>query len=195
MFPERTPVDRTLDWAEQRKKWNAEGFCAREACGGPHAGHVYKDHHALKYCTRCARLLVAAQGDVIAWGHASLPEDAGPGTRHELSMGASVPGPEACSVCAPEERVTVLPCDGPGCPLCDMGAPSRPMRTPPQIRLPAGFFGVSEPQVTIPVGASAMTPVSGGQSDGHRTAARQKDRKKKKDKNRAAKRARRQNRR
>lgn len=151
MFTERTPVDRTLDWAEQRKKWNAEGFCAREACGSPHAGHVYRDHHALKYCTRCARLLVAAQGDVIAWGHSSLPEDAGPGTRHELSMGARVPGPEA------------------------------------------SFFGTSELQVTIPVGVSAVTPGSGGQSDGHRTAARQKDRKKK-DKNRAAKRAQRQNR-
>lgn len=181
MFTGRTPADRALGWAEQRKKWNAEGFCAREACGDLHDGHVYKDGHALKYCTRCALLLIAAQGDVITWGHASLPEDADPGTRHETSMGARVPGPEVCGICTPEERVTVLPCDGPGCPLCDMGAPSRPMR-------------MSEPQVTIPVGASAVTLVSGGQSDSRLTAAQQKGRKKK-DKNQAAKRARRQNRR
>lgn len=173
MFTERTPVDRTLDWAEQRKKWNAEGFCAREACGSPHAGHVYKDHHALKYCTRCARLLVAAQGDVIAWGHASLPEDAGPGTRHEFSMGTRVPGPEAC-------------------PLCEMGLPTRPLQTSPHVRLPASVLGASEPLVTVPVGASAVTPASGRLPDSRRAATRQKDRKKRK---KVAKLARRRNRR
>lgn len=63
----RSPEDHTLGWVEQRHMWNSEGYCAVAACGQPHDHHVYKDHNALKYCTRHAQRLVEAQGDVIEW--------------------------------------------------------------------------------------------------------------------------------
>jgi len=42
-----------LDWQEQRRLWNLEGYCAREACGGKHSNLVNSANNLL-YCRRCA---------------------------------------------------------------------------------------------------------------------------------------------
>lgn len=57
----RSPLDRSLDWQQQRVKWNREGYCAREACGQRHADMVHVTTN-LAYCRPCARKLNEAQG-------------------------------------------------------------------------------------------------------------------------------------
>lgn len=58
----RSPVDLSLSLQAQRKKWNAEGYCARVACG---ALHKRMKHPAtgLFYCRSCAWKLNEAQGE------------------------------------------------------------------------------------------------------------------------------------
>lgn len=58
-----------LSWAEERRRWNAEGRCAREGCSRlstlKDGRYQYPDEHELLYCYECACLLVEHQGVVM----------------------------------------------------------------------------------------------------------------------------------
>jgi len=43
-----------MDWQQEREAWNAEGRCARQACGMSHDGCKHQ-HTELLYCISCAR--------------------------------------------------------------------------------------------------------------------------------------------
>lgn len=53
------PRDKNLSWHEQRKKWNREGLCSRQACLQelPTGYRLVHAHTGLEYCARCADLI------------------------------------------------------------------------------------------------------------------------------------------
>ena len=119
--------------------------------------YVYKDGNALAYCTRCARMLVDNQGEVIEWDRTSRSRRrtyeevvADPAVRHDHSMGAMVPGTAA------------------DCPVCALGVPHEAHQQAvlydtesgltERVTLPLGAVGRASTR-TIPVKAAASTSV------------------------------------
>jgi len=55
-----------LGWLGNRKKWNREGHCARQACQSPHDG--WTQGNGLKYCEACKESIESHDRDgVIEW--------------------------------------------------------------------------------------------------------------------------------
>jgi|SaaInlStandDraft_4_1057021.scaffolds.fasta_scaffold47164_3 hypothetical protein len=61
--PVRSAPDASLDWHQQRRQWNSEGFCAQAACHHQHQGRKHPDS-GLLYCDRTADDIEAACSDV-----------------------------------------------------------------------------------------------------------------------------------
>ena len=57
----KTPA---LDWGGQRRLWNIQGWCAREACPDHHA-NLKNSGNGLLYCRWCAHKI--AQGGMVTF--------------------------------------------------------------------------------------------------------------------------------
>jgi hypothetical protein len=88
-LPPRSAENPKLDWDQQRRVWNAEGYCSRVACGRTHGEYLHKQNH-LAYCARCTLMLNKAQGE----GTVTAPDVRTPGT-----MGCSQRHEHDCDTC------------------------------------------------------------------------------------------------